>query len=114
MKAAAILGSSILLACSWLSAAQAQEKERTLEVILKVPSTAYKVKVEEVYQTDKELWVLSTVSGKGIGLTVISTAKDQVKVKAPDTLPVKHFVLGKSWGWGDEKYEFLKAREEFV
>lgn len=93
--------------------ASAQDKERTVEVNLMVPSTAYKIKIEEIYQTKDALLVLSSVSGKGIGLTVISKAKDQVKVKAPENLPVKHFVLGKSWGWGEEKYTFLKNREEF-
>jgi hypothetical protein len=55
--------------------------------------------------------VLSTVKGGGIGLTVISKAKDSVKVKAP-ALPVKHFILGKTWNWSKEKYHFLKDRKE--
>jgi hypothetical protein len=90
-----------------------KDKERMLVVTMKTPSSAYKIMIEEVYQTPKELWVLSRVEGKGVGLAVIKTVTDQVKVKAPADLPVKVFVLGKTWNWGDEKYTFLKDRTDF-
>lgn len=91
----------------------AQEKERTISVTLTVPSTAYKLQIREIYQTQNELWVLSTVKGGGIGLQVITKRKDQVKVKAPK-LPVKHFIVGKTWNWTQEKdYTYLKSRQQF-
>ena len=96
------------------ASAEMQDDERTIEVVMQVPSTAYKLQIQEVYQTSKELWVLSRVEGgKGIGLQVITTRKDLVKIKAPADLTVKHFVLGKKWNWGDEPYKFLKSRAEF-
>ncbi len=115
MKTLLALGLTALLVAmtTTTGSAQDKDKERTIDIQLKVPSTAYKVQILEVYQTDKELLVLSKVEGKGIGATVISNAKDSVKVKAPADLPVKHVVLGKTWNWGDEKYEFAKDREEF-
>jgi hypothetical protein len=105
------LGAVLLGALS--GRAPAQDKGRTIAIAMKVPSTAYKVKIERIYQTRDALLVLSSVEGKGVGLTVISNAKDQVAVNAPKDLPVKHFVVGKSWNWGDEKYTFLKSRDEF-
>lgn len=113
MRVFVMLGACAVIISGISGQASAQDKERMVEVNLMVPSTAYKIKIEEIYQTKDALLVLSKVDGKGIGLTVISKAKDEVKVKAPENLPVKHFVLGKNWGWGEEKYTFLKSREEF-
>lgn len=87
---------------------------REIAVTLTVPSTAYRVTIDEIYNTGKEIWVLSQVKGGGIGLTVITKAKDSVKVEAPKDLPVRHFVLGKTWNWTQEKnYIYLKSRKQF-
>jgi hypothetical protein len=113
MRTALVLVAGAVLAAVPVAPSLAQENERTVEVTLMVPSAAHKLQILEVYQTPKELLVLSKVEGGGIGATVITKAKDQVKVKAPADLPVKQFVLGKTWGWGDEKYTFLKDRADF-
>lgn len=95
-----------------LAAQDTTKKKRAIQVTLTVPSSAEKIQIQEVYQTNKELWVLSQVKGGGIGLAVISTTKDQVSVAAPN-LPVKHFVLGKRWNWKKEDYTYLKSRAQF-
>ena len=88
------------------------DEGRKITIHLTVPSTAYQVKIREVYQTPKELWVLSKVSGGGIGATVITKRQDSVTIKAPD-LPVKHFVLGKTWNWKKENYRYLRNKKVF-
>ncbi len=43
---------------------------------------------------------------------VISIVKASVKFTAPD-LPVKHFVIGKTWDWkNEESYTFIKNLKE--
>ena len=108
MKTVLVLGLAGFLLGIASSTAEAQDNERTVDILLMVPSTAYKIQIQEVYQTPKELWVFSKVEGKGIGLTVISKAKDSIKIKAPADLPIKHFVLGKTWGW--ERAEAVSSR----
>ncbi len=105
---------AVVVALSSVHGAFADEpKVRTIGIILTVPSSAEKIKIQEVYQTKNEIWVLSKVKrGSGFGLTVISKTKDSVKVKAPK-LPVKHFVVGKTWNWKKENYTYLKNEAQF-
>ena len=47
-----------------------------------------------------------------MGLQVISTVQASVKLAASD-LPVKHIVIGKTWGWeNEERYTFIKNLEQ--
>ena len=86
-----------------------------IEVVVTVPDSAWKLEVLEVHQTEKELIVISKVSraGDAIGLQVVSTLTHKVKVVGPD-LPVKRYVLGKTWGWEnqDKGVEFIKDRKK--
>ena len=52
-------------------------------------------------------------AGDAIGLQVITTLSQKVVVVVPD-LPVKHYVLGKTWGWEnqDKGVEFIKDRKK--
>ncbi|MGF1582289.1 MAG: hypothetical protein ACFCD0_23440 [Gemmataceae bacterium] len=90
-----------------------EPKLQKISITLTVPSSAESIRIAKVYQTKNELWVLSKVQRRGgFGLTVISKTQDSVKVKAPK-LPVKHFVLGKTWNWKKEKYTYLKKEAQF-
>lgn len=84
--------------------------EKEITVKLQTPNPSWSISIDEIYQVKKEIWVISTLEQRTeTAITVISSAQDKVKVKVPD-LPVKHFVLGKTWNWGDEPYEFLENR----
>jgi hypothetical protein len=84
-------------------------KKHKLSVAFKVPSSAEKAAITEARVVGKELWVRVDVTGGGIGLTVISTAKAEATVEAPE-LPVKYVVFGKKWGWknAEKGIVFLK------
>ena len=90
-------------------------KPGELQVTVTVPDSAWKLAIEGVYQTDKEVIVISKVSraGDAIGLQVITTLSQKVLVAVPD-LPVKRYVLGKTWGWEnqDKGIEFIKDRKK--
>ena len=90
----------VLLFCT--TAWGADEKEITVK--LTVPDTAWTIAIEEVHKVGKELWVISTVSQNPdiMGAQVISTVHATLKLTAPD-LPVKHFIIGKTWNWKNEE-----------
>jgi len=93
-----------------LSALTVSAEEKQIEVRLTVPDAAWKIAVDSVHQVNQEIWVVSTVSRDPdlMGAQVISTVTARVKVSAGD-LPVKHFVIGKTWNWkNEENYTFIK------
>jgi len=89
-------------------------EEREMAVTLTVPDAAWAITIYEVHEVKDEIWVVSTVSRDPdlMGAQVISIVKDSVKFTAPD-LPVKHFIIGKTWGWkNEEPYTFIKNLKE--
>ena len=91
------------------TAAMAAEKKE-ITVKLTVPDSAWTLTIDEIYKGKGEIWVISRLArAPGVmGLQVISMRQDTVKVSAPD-LPVKHFVIGKTWNWKNkEPYIFIK------
>jgi hypothetical protein len=91
----------VLSALVWVAVATAsadEAKAHKLSVLFKVPDTSYKAAISEVRQVGKELWVRVDVKSSGFGASVITNAKAEATVKAPD-LPVKYIVFGKKWGW---------------
>ncbi|MBN1675623.1 MAG: hypothetical protein JXR37_31565 [Kiritimatiellae bacterium] len=101
-----------LLTLPVLAAPPAQAMQE-LTVELKVPDSAWTVEIKEVFRVGDELWVISKVErdARAVGAAVITTISSTLNVRASG-LPVKHFVLGKTWSWENaEPYTFLKDRE---
>ena len=97
----------------WSTALAANEQEIT--VTLTVPDAAWKIVIDEVHEVKGEIWVISTVSRSPdvMGAQVISVVKASIKC-APADLPVKHFVIGKTWNWSNEEpIIFIKSMNEF-
>ena len=89
-------------------------EEREVAVTLTVPDAAWEISIDEVHQVNNEIWVISSVSRNPylMGAQVISVVKASVKCTAAD-LPVKHFVIGKTWNWpNEEPYTFIKTRKK--
>ncbi len=86
-----------------------------ISVILTVPDTAWSISIDEVFRVKDELWVIAILQRLPLmAAQVISSAADRVKIDAP-ALPVKHFILGKTWQWqNEETYTFLKNRDEIA
>jgi hypothetical protein len=87
-------------------------KKRAISLQVTVPTSGWNLSIQEVYQVEKELWVISRLSNKGgIALQVISQVKDSVSISA-SSLPVKYFVLGtRSNIKSKVPYQFLKDRK---
>lgn len=90
-------------------------KPVAIEVTVTVPDSAWKLEILEVHQADSEIIVISRVSRDPdlIGAQVITTLSQKINLIIPD-LPVKHYVLGKTWGWEnqDKGVTFIKERKE--
>jgi hypothetical protein len=99
-----LAGGLLLAAASGTAAPLAR---RSIKVTLKVPDSGWEIAIQEVYRVKDELWVISRVTRRpGMAMQVISQVSDEVQVEAP-ALPVRHVVLGKTWGWeNDEPYRF--------
>ena len=97
---------------NWLHA-----QDSTVSVQLGVPDGGWKIRIEQVYQTPTHLLAVSKLErSPGLAIQVISQVKDSVKVKTPK-LPVRHYVLGKTWNWSNgkpESYAFLSDPKEIT
>lgn len=86
-----------------------------VRVSINVPDTTWSLYIKDVYIVDNELWAISQLQqlGEGmVGLMMITKAEDEVLVTAPKH-PVKHFILGKTWGWeNEEKVSFINDLSE--
>jgi len=99
---------SLSLAGNWTHA-----QESTVSVQLTVPDGGWKIRIVQVYQNSTHLLAFSKLERhRGPAIQVISQAKDSVKIPSPK-LPVRHFVLGKTWNWPNkEPYTFLSGTKE--
>lgn len=96
----------VLLLCT--NALGMDEKEITVQ--LTVPDATWSIAIDEVYEVGDELWVVSIVSQNPdmVGAQVISTVQASLNIAAPE-LPVKHFIVGKTWNWkNEEPYAFIE------
>jgi len=84
----------------------------TVAVTVSVPDGGWRVSIREVYRVKNELWAVSRLSREaGMAIQVISKVSDSVSVSS-GPLPVKHFLLGKTWKWkNSEPYEFPPDRK---
>ncbi len=103
----------LAFACLSLAFNWAHARESTVSVQLTVPDGGWKIRIVQVYQTSTHLLAVSELKRhQGPAIQVISQVKDSVKVKAPK-LPVRHYVLGKTWNWPDkEPFTFLSNPKE--
>ena len=106
----ALLTSAVLLLGTFH---QAYSQDSIVSVQLTVPDGGWKIRIVQVYQTSTHLLAVSKLErSSGPAIQVISQVKDSVKVRAPK-LPVRHFVLGKTWNWTNkEAYAFLSGPKE--
>lgn len=106
----------LTLAAVFLSGCQTPTNQmREIGVEVTVPDPAWEVSIEEIYQADGRLNVISrlTRDEEAMAAQVISTIEDRVTVAAPD-LPVDHYLLGKTWDWREEEHHFVANEEELA
>ena len=101
---------TLILISAFISLHAADKQKITVE--MDTPSTAWTVSILEVYQTKTNIVVLSQLKSVGIGGAAISRVKDSVSISGAK-LPVKHYVLGKTWNWPNKGFNFSADRKAF-
>jgi hypothetical protein len=82
--------------------AHAQVVQRTITVEDQAPASNWRLLISEIWMLGDDLVVVSEFSRQGdIGAQVITSVGDSVTVRAPLSLKLRHYVLGKKWNWGD-------------
>jgi len=87
--------------------------DQTISMEIRVPSLGWSFRITEVYQMEKEVWVVSELKkSPEPAAQMLTTRLDSIKLKAP-AFPIRYYVIGKTWRWKSKQlYEFLKNREE--
>lgn len=70
-----------------------------MTLTLAVPTAGWSLEPVAAYQLPAELWIIHQLRApEGMAAQVISEVSDTVSLPA-SALPIKHFVLGKTWNW---------------
>ena len=102
----------VLLLCT--NILRMEQKEITVKMTF--PDATWSIAIDEVYEVEDELWVISIVSQNPdmIGAQVISTVQASLNLAAPD-LPIEHFIIGKTWDWkNEEPYTFIEDQGQLA
>ena len=85
-------------------------QEHTAEVHVTVPDSRWSISINKVIQSNDHIAVICQLTqSEGMGMMVISEVVDAVKFTAED-LPIKYYVLGKTWSWeNSESYSFVDS-----
>lgn len=87
-----------------------------ITIRLDAPDTAWRIQIESVYQTKENIVVISRLDrGDAMAAQVISTVSDTVEIDSGNAgLPIKHYVIGKTWDWGETgEYTQIDGMEAF-
>jgi zinc protease len=93
----------------------APAKTSPISIRLDVPDAGWRVHIEQVILSKDRIFVLSSLerNPEKIAAQVISTTSDSVAIdERYANLPVKHYVVGKTWNWGDTgEYTFVQSNK---
>jgi hypothetical protein len=96
------------------SSAEADEN-LAITVRLDAPDAGWRVQIESIHRTSENIVVFSQLNRdpESMSAKVISTVADSVKIDLSHSdLPVRHYITGKTWDWGDTgEYTFIDSPE---
>ena len=101
-------------ACTFTSIASTEaDQGQDIFVAVTAPDLGWKIRIMDVYRVGDELWVISQLSRHpGPAGQAITQVTDTIRLAAP-ALPVRHYILGKTWNWDNkEPYIFLTSRDD--
>ena len=82
---------------------------------LDTPDSSWQIRIEKIYRSGENLLVFSRLSQTELpAAQAITTVADTVEIAPEPDLPVRHYILGKSWNWGDTgNYTFIDSMDTF-
>ena len=89
-----------------------EKQLREISIALTVPNPAWTLSIREVWIVGDELWVISRLTRvSDMAAQVITTVSDKITIMTPN-LPIKHYVVGKTWNWGGQGgHVFIESRD---
>ena len=86
-----------------------------ITVRLDTPNAGWQLDVKEIYRSSESLIVISELEHSGeASAQVITTVSSSATIPADLNLPIRHYVLGKTWDWGDTgEYTFIESMDAF-
>jgi zinc protease len=89
--------------------------QQSISIRLDTPDAGWQIEIAKIYRTSENLIVISQLKHPSdIAAAVISTVSDTIEINATDDAPVRHYVLGKTWNWGDTaSYTFIDSMDVF-
>lgn len=95
--------------------APAPTQTTPISLRLDVPDAAWRIHIDQILASKDRLIVLSTLERNPdvMAAQVISTVSDTVEIdEMYADFPIKHYVVGKTWNWGDTgEYAFIESAE---
>jgi zinc protease len=89
------------------------DENLAITVRLDAPDAGWRVQIESIHRTSENIVVYSQLSRDpdNMSAQVISTVADTVKIDLSHSgLPVRHYVSGKTWDWGDTgEYTYIDS-----
>ena len=106
----------LLLCGGGLFAAPAALEDRTISVEVTAPDSGWSIHIEEVVLQADGLFVVAVLRrGSGAAANVLTKVRDQIEIKAPSGIPLRTFVLGKTWRWSNnENVVYLSDRSLLI
>ncbi|MGB0744709.1 MAG: M16 family metallopeptidase, partial [Opitutales bacterium] len=96
------------------NAATSAPKDRSVSVRIDTPHPGWKIRIEKIFRAKDSLIVVSRLSESGgIAAQVITAVADKVEMPLDAEIPVRHYVLGKTWNWGGTgDYTFIDSMDK--
>lgn len=87
---------------------------KSVSVRIDTPNAGWQVQIEKIYRTTDHLVVISRLKQKAeVAAQVITAVADSAEIPSDINLPVSHYILGKTWKWGDTgKYNFIDSMDD--
>ncbi len=97
------------------AAAAPDSTRQAIRVRLDTPDSSWQIRIEKIYRSGENLLVFSRLSQTELpAAQAITTVADTVEIAPEPDLPVRHYILGKSWNWGDTgNYTFIDSMDTF-
>lgn len=105
--------SFLILGAMTHGCATTRTEVREISVHVMAPDMGWKIEIQDIYRVGNELWVVSALErSPGMAAQMPAAVSDSLSISVPD-LPIKVFVLGKTWKWENtEPYVFVENGEE--
>lgn len=95
-------------------ASHLDESKKSVTVRIDTPNAGWKIDIEKIYRDMNQFIVISRLKQEEpAAAKVITTVADSAEIPNGIDLPLRHYVLGKTWKWGDTgKYTFIDSMDD--